>query len=281
MRWLAERAETATGTKQELQDIVNVLLEELVKHRYVLPGFMILLRIARAARDKVDTAIYDRTLSALDAAARQRLDALLDSYGGKTDWDRLKREPKRPTTREVASLLQHIRWLGTHANGLPDLRDVAAAKLAQLTLEARALDAAAMKSLPVNKRCTLTVLLIQSQLRKATDDIAEIFVKTVRKMDGGAGRRLQEYQLEHRRQVERLPNATSTWPMPTTTTSRSCCGPTATNVRWCLSVCRCCNHNRPTAMQRSRRRSRGKRNTATATKNTCCRSARQMRRNWT
>ena len=204
MRWLAERAETATGTKQELQDIVNVLLEELVKHRYVLPGFMILLRIARAARDKVDTAIYDRTLSALDAAARQRLDALLDSHGGKTDWDRLKREPKRPTTREVASLLQHIRWLGTHANGLPDLRDVAAAKLAQLTLEARALDAAAMKSLPVNKRCTLTVLLIQSQLRKATDDIAEIFVKTVRKMDGGAGRRLQEYQLEHRRQVERL-----------------------------------------------------------------------------
>ena len=204
MRWLAQRAEAGAGTKQELPDIINVLLEELVKHRYVLPGFTTLLRLARSARDKVNTAIYDRTMCVLDDATCQRLDALLEISHGKTDWDRLKREPKQPTRREVASFLQHIRWLALHATGLPGFDEVAATKLAQFTLEARALDAAQMKSLAPNKRYTLAALLVRSQLRRATDHIAEIFVKTMRKLDGDAEKRLKEYHLEHTRQVERL-----------------------------------------------------------------------------
>ncbi|HET9643527.1 MAG TPA: Tn3 family transposase, partial [Burkholderiaceae bacterium] len=204
MRWIAQRAEAAAGTKHELADIINAVLEELVQQRYVLPGFTVLLRIAKAAREKVHQSIYERTVAALDDATRHRLDALLDSHGGKTDWDRLKREPKQPTKREIASFLQHIRWLAKHAEGLPEFDAVAATKLAQFTLEARALDAAQMKALVLNKRYTLAVLLVRSRLRQATDDVAEIFVKTVRKLDNDAEKRLQEYHLEHTRQVERL-----------------------------------------------------------------------------
>ena len=204
MRWVAQRAEAAAATKQELADIVNVVLEELVKQHYVLPGFTVLLRLAKAAREKVNQAIYERTMAALDLPMRQRLDALLDSPSGKTDWDRLKREPKRPTQREIASFLHHIRWLASRADGLPEFDGVAATKLAQLTLEARALDAAQMKALVPNKRYTLATLLVRSQLRQATDDVAEIFVKTVRKLDNGAEKRLKTYHLEHTRQVERL-----------------------------------------------------------------------------
>jgi hypothetical protein len=131
-------------------------------------------------------------MAALDASTRGRLDALLDSPHGKSDWDRLKREPKQSTKREATSFLQHIRWLAGHAGGVPDFPDVAATKLAQFTLEARALDAAQMKALPTSKRYTLVTLLVRSQLRRATDDIAEIFVKTVRKLDGDAQKRLKE-----------------------------------------------------------------------------------------
>ncbi|MBS0433475.1 MAG: Tn3 family transposase [Proteobacteria bacterium] len=204
MRWIAQRAEAAAGTKQELADIINVVLEELVRQHYVLPGFTVMLRMARAAREKVNQAIYERTTAALDGAVRQRLDALLDNHGGKTDWDRLKREPKQPTKREVASFLLHIRWLAVHAEGLPEFEGVAATKLAQLTLEARALDAAQMKVLPPNKRYTLATLLVRSRLRQATDDVAEIFVKSMRKLDNDGQKSLKEYHLEHTRQVERL-----------------------------------------------------------------------------
>ena len=44
--WLRERALEAARTKQELPDIINFLLEELVKKSYVLPGFSILDRLA-------------------------------------------------------------------------------------------------------------------------------------------------------------------------------------------------------------------------------------------
>jgi TnpA family transposase len=216
-RWMAERAEAAARTKQELPDIINAVLEALVQQRYVLPGFSYLDRLAQAARDKVNTAIYEQTLAALDEPARVRLDALLrtqgdeenssdhkSNAGNKSDWHRLKREPGRPTAREVAAFLLHIRWLRDQAQGLPDLHEVAATKRAQFTLEARALDASEMRALPARKRYTLGVLLIQSQLRKATDDIAEILIKTMRRLDGDARRHLQTYRLEHTRQVDRL-----------------------------------------------------------------------------
>lgn len=203
-RWLVTRAENAAQTKHELPDIINVMLEELVKHRYVLPGFTILLRMARAARERVNSEIFSKTVNALSTETRQRLDNMLIIRQGKSDWDRLKREPRQPTVREVANFLQHMRWLAQQADDLPTLKDVAATKLAHFTLEARALDVSDMRALAPLKRYTLAVLLIQAQLRKATDDIAEIFVKTQKQMDTWASKRLVKYQLEHARQVERL-----------------------------------------------------------------------------
>lgn len=203
-RWLVSRAEVAAQTKQELPDIINVLLEELVKHRYVLPGFTVMLRIARAARERVNSKIFEATLKGLPETIRTRLDSLLVAKNGKTAWDRLKQEPKQPTVKEITIFLQQMRWLRELAEGLPTLRDVAATKLAHLTLEARALDASDMRSLPHLKRYTLTVLLIRAQLHKAIDDIGEIFVKTQRQIDHWASKRLIKYQLEHAAQIEKL-----------------------------------------------------------------------------
>jgi TnpA family transposase len=202
--WLSERAHEAAKTKQELPDIINVLLEELVSKGFILPGYTVLDKLARTAREAINSAIYDRVFAHVSPETRGRLDALLVAEAGKTDWDRLKKEPGRPTTREVASFLQHIRWLEELADGLPSLSDVAATKLSQMTLEARALDAAEMRSTQIRKRYTLAVLLIQSQLRKSTDDVAEMFIKTVRKLDSDANKRLQAYHLEQVKQVDRL-----------------------------------------------------------------------------
>ena len=44
---------TAGHTKHIVPDIVNMLLEELVHHRFELPAFSTLERIAFAAREQV------------------------------------------------------------------------------------------------------------------------------------------------------------------------------------------------------------------------------------
>ncbi|MGF6736004.1 hypothetical protein OKW50_008177 [Paraburkholderia youngii] len=67
----------------------------------------------------------------------------------------------------------------------------------QLVTEARALDVAELRSLKNSKRHALAVLFIQAQLQKALDDVAEIFIKVMRKLESYAKGRLQKYQLEN------------------------------------------------------------------------------------
>lgn len=92
----------------------------------------------------------------------------------------------------------------TLAAGLPAIGDVSVPKKAQFVLEARALNVREMQELKPNKRYALTVLLIQEQLKKAVDDVADIFIRSMRSLDTTAAERLRQYQLEHIEQGEQL-----------------------------------------------------------------------------
>src|SRR3546814_12562258 len=76
--WLDQVAREAASTKQELEDIINVLIEELVRQKFELPGFTQLVRAARAARNAVNTAIFKSITEQLSAEQRQMLDDLID-----------------------------------------------------------------------------------------------------------------------------------------------------------------------------------------------------------
>src|SRR3546814_17851841 len=81
---------------------------------------------------------------------------------------------------------------------------MAVTKRHQLMLEARALDAKDIRTVKLIKRHTLAVLLIQSQLEKATDDVASIFIKIMHGIDNQAEERLRQYRLYHAEQTDRL-----------------------------------------------------------------------------
>ncbi|MCW8175297.1 Tn3 family transposase [Verminephrobacter aporrectodeae] len=202
--WLEGEAIKAAQTKQELPDIINVLLEELVHHRYELPGFVTRSRLASRARVKVNDEICRRISTALTTAQQTQIDQMFRTQKGRSQWDQLKREPKQPSVREVASFLTHIQALRVLAAGLPVITDVSVSKRTQFVLEARALNVREMQALKPIKRYALAVLLIQAQLQKAVDDIADIFIRSVRNMHNVARERLKQYQLEHVAQGEAL-----------------------------------------------------------------------------
>lgn len=202
--WLEEQAVKAAQTKQELPDIINVLLEELLHHRYELPGFVTLSRAATRARSKVNDEIQRRIANSLNDKQRGQIDHLFTTRAGRSQWEQLKREPKQPNVREVASYLTHIEAVRKLADALPKPDDVPVSKRTQFVLEARALNVREMMALKPIKRYALAVLLIHAQLQKAVDDIAEIFIRSVRNMHNLARDRLKEYQLEHVEQGEAL-----------------------------------------------------------------------------
>lgn len=202
--WLATVAETAAETKHIIPDIVNVLLEELVHHRYELPAFSTLERLAIQARERVHDRYFGRIADALTPAVRALIDDLLvspdDAFSG---WQALKREPKRPTNKEVRFYLQHIRRLQHLAEQLPAI-DVPVPKLKQYRAMARALDASELAELKPTKRYALAAIFIRAQYARTLDDAADVFIRLIQKLESSAQQRLVAYQLEHSKRADLL-----------------------------------------------------------------------------
>lgn len=57
---MKQAAFTAAQTKENLADIINHVIDELIKSRFELPGYHILLRLARAARAVVNNNAYEK-----------------------------------------------------------------------------------------------------------------------------------------------------------------------------------------------------------------------------
>src|SRR3546814_17085795 len=91
-----------------LEDIINVLIEELVRQKFELPGFTQLVRAARAARNAVNTAIFKSITEQLSAEQRQMLDDLILQRRGVT----LRSEARR-VGKECVSPCRY-RWSPFH-----------------------------------------------------------------------------------------------------------------------------------------------------------------------
>lgn len=146
--WLHHVAETAAETRHVVADIINVMLEELVHHRYELPAFSTLDRIAIQAREKINAAHFSGITDQLGTEARLLIDSLLKVQPDEvvSGWQLLKREPKRPTNKETRSYIQHIRRLQHLVEQLPK-PNIPVPKLKQYRHLARSLDAAEMAEL--------------------------------------------------------------------------------------------------------------------------------------
>ena len=202
--WLETVAHEAAKTKESVNDIINVMLEELVHHCFELPGFTVLQRMARSAKNSVNEDCYRAITQDLTPAANNRLMELLQSSAsGETQWNILKREPKQPTNKEVRRYLQHVKWLQTLGEMMPHF-SIPIVKRRQFTLEARALNIQELSRLKPTKRLALMVLLVKSQHSKSLDDVAAIFIRILRNMESTAQSNLQRYLLEQQKQVDAL-----------------------------------------------------------------------------
>lgn len=95
--WLRHVAETTADSRHVVADIINVMLEELVHHRYELPGFSTLDRLGIQAREKIHDVHFASLADQLDAKVRALIDNLFKVKSGETSstWNLLKREPKK------------------------------------------------------------------------------------------------------------------------------------------------------------------------------------------
>ncbi|GLQ91664.1 Tn3 family transposase [Dyella acidisoli] len=202
--WLTTVAEKAAELKSRLPDIINVLLEELVHHRYDLPSFDALDRIAATARETVHERYYQNVEGQLTSELKETIDSLLETHNSPTTgWNSLKRESRKPTNKEVRQYLQHVVRLRELSAHMPKL-SLPVPKYKYFCDLAASLDASELRQQKASKRYTLAVIYIRSRYAGTLDDAGEIFVKLMRALENNATAQLIEHQLEHTERAERL-----------------------------------------------------------------------------
>lgn len=204
--WLESVAERAALTKNTIPDIINVMTEELVKEFYELPGFTVLKRIATTSREKVNSTYFDQITMSLSNEAKKIIDSLLKTSRElpQSGWHTLKREPKKPTNKEVRQYLQHVQRMSELVDQLPPILNIPYIKLRHFRNHAQSLDAAQMTRLTPSKRYALAVIYIRSQFSKTLDDTANMFVRLIRNIQTNAQQQLQAYQLQHQKRTDEL-----------------------------------------------------------------------------
>jgi len=186
----------AASTKHELEDLINIAIEQLVRQRFELPAFDTLNRAARRVRATLTRAVYARIFKALSDEDRARIDGLFitDLTTLRTPWNELKADAGNPTLGHLRNLVARQRWLATQIVGTAALADLPAVKVQHFADEARTLDAARMQALEPHKRAALAVALLATQAAQALDDLGEMFVRRMQHIHTAAKAALERYR---------------------------------------------------------------------------------------
>ena len=187
-------------SKHHLADIVNEVLENLIKDSYELPPFDALARIASDQRRRVNKELYSKYLATLDEKSRQVLSSLLDQEA----WEKLKKEPGKLATKNTTNTLAVLSWLRKQQAGLPNLPDITPDKHRDLQLEACALDRSEMARLRKGKQELLLTILLRYRLSRTLDDAADLLIKLMRRMHTRADKKLKDWLKNKTKQQEQL-----------------------------------------------------------------------------
>lgn len=203
--WLKGKAEEASETMYRVEDVINVLLELMVKHHYEFPPFSTLDKLAQAARTDINDRYLDTLAAQISTAGKEQIDKLFEVRPGMSTsgWQQVKREPKKPTGSETREYLKHVRWLVSLVEILPTI-DIPVAKLRHLQEWAHKEDAADMKRLRPNRRYALCAILIKSRLSQAFDDVGNMFGRLMANLETNAKRKLLEHQVEQQKETDAL-----------------------------------------------------------------------------
>ena len=195
--------------KEGLADIINDMIETLIKERFELPGFSTLERMARAARVITNTRLYQKITTKFNDDSKTFLDTIFDSSvapdNATTTWAFLKQEIKAPTTNNVKDYIDCLERLKKWRLQAPaNIDDIPIHRLEQFIEEGTALDSADMKNLKQDKRYALAVTMLHFKLAHGLDNIASVLIRWMRKMRHEAKQALDAYTLTKKNETDKL-----------------------------------------------------------------------------
>lgn len=193
-------------TRDDLVDIINVVIEELIRQRFELPAYSTLVKMARSARTRVNNEYHQKVYNSLTEESKASLNSLFEKKAKyvKSAWDELKRDPKKPTVRHLQEFLSHMNTLLTHDLRTEAFAEIPDVKVNQFAAEARSLDVASMRNFADPKKLTLAAALILSQVGRAFDDVTDMYIRLVQRLHSRAREALNQHRIDKAAETDAL-----------------------------------------------------------------------------
>ena len=203
---VVEAMGAAAHTKHDLADLVNVALEELVRHRYELPKFTVLARAALRVRSAVTRRLYHEVAAALSFADRARVDALfvLAPDAITTPWNALKQDAGRPSLTHLKDAVDRLGLLQGWSRGVDGVAHLPDIKVKHFAAEAKTLDAGRMLALEPAKRYTLATAFLYVHTAQAHDDVADMFLRRMQQIHQRGREALAAYHAQYQQRTDAL-----------------------------------------------------------------------------
>ena len=159
-------------------------------------------RFVTHVRHGVHQDVYARITASLDASPMARLDALLHTRDGRTEFNRIKETPRQATLQHLHQWTQRLTWLESILPTRPFLKEIVLTKIQQFAAEASALEVGDMRDIHNrSRRYSLLICFLYHAQVQTRDQLVEMLLKRMRRTTTSAKQRLKELQ-DHYRELE-------------------------------------------------------------------------------
>lgn len=190
-------------------DLLNVVIETLVRERHELPAFSTLDRLTNQVRAAVHKRLFRQIAARLTMTEQTRLDRLVtvEPDTQLSEWSILKKPTGYASVSHMREMEARLRQLSAILSTDPLLANLLPNKIIHLAAEARALDAYRLKEIRQHnpdRYYALLVCFVHEAKIQARDDLVEMFLKRVAKIHANAHDELEEIHQRQRATVERI-----------------------------------------------------------------------------
>ena len=183
-------------------DLINAALETLIKDCHELPAFSTLDRLAGEVRTQVNDRWCAQILTRIPDEDCHRLDQLLATPDGKSDYNRLKETPQSATLSHLQAWLERLIWLQSFGDVGTFLADVPVLKIQHLAAEARSLDVAELRDHSPARRTALVLSLLYYTQIQTQDQLVTMLIKRMAAIHQQAREKLEALLMQERSTME-------------------------------------------------------------------------------
>ncbi|HEY3654732.1 MAG TPA: Tn3 family transposase [Steroidobacteraceae bacterium] len=187
-------------------DLINAAVDALVRHRFELPALIALRRLAGTAHSVVNGAQWREVCAHLTAKQSCALEALLkvESQTQESQFAQLCRAPGRASRKNRKALIERHQWLQKLPDPTAALRALADSKVLQWANAAKRLKAPELRRYVKPRRHALLLAVIRQARGQVLDDLTQMLLKLVGKVESKSADRLQEWYVTRHHQTDSL-----------------------------------------------------------------------------